>query len=181
MEKRHILISGDRGIGKSFLIQRILKEKGMPVSGFRSKSESRFRDDGFHDIFLHPASEADTEWKFTKENQIGSCNSKIHNVDPEVFETLGVQYLNEIREDSIILMDELGFMETSSPKFMERVLELFRGDQHILAAIKPRHDIPFLEEIRACPKCMEFCLTAGNRDEICEKVSGIVKNWGSSC
>ena len=177
MEKRHILISGNRGIGKSFLIQKILKEKGMPVCGFRSKSESRFRSDGFHDIFLHPADIPDTEWEFTKENQIGSCNSKIHNVDPDVFETVGVQLLRDLPEDAVILMDELGFMETDSPKFMERILELFRGDQHILAAIKPRHDIPFLEEVRACPKCREFCLTEDNRDRIFEEVSRIVRDW----
>ena len=39
MQKNHILLTGARGAGKSTLIQRLLKEAGMPVYGFVTKRE----------------------------------------------------------------------------------------------------------------------------------------------
>ena len=49
MEKRHILLCGHRGVGKSTLIRKLLEDAGLPVYGFMTKS-THYREDGYHDI-----------------------------------------------------------------------------------------------------------------------------------
>ncbi len=38
MDKRHIVISGQRGVGKSTLIEKLLREIEMPVRGFFTRT-----------------------------------------------------------------------------------------------------------------------------------------------
>ena len=40
----HTLITGPRGVGKSFLIRRVLEQLGRPVYGFETKKEGAARD-----------------------------------------------------------------------------------------------------------------------------------------
>ena len=40
----HALIVGDRGVGKSTLIRRVLKELNCPFSGFETKKEAQPED-----------------------------------------------------------------------------------------------------------------------------------------
>ena len=174
-EKKHILLEGERNVGKSALISRLLKEKGLPVYGFYTDTIEA-EEEGFHDIFIHNAHEPDNVvWE--EKNQIGSCNGSIHKTREEKFESLGVEYLSDVRDDGIILMDELGFMEQNSPKFMARVLELMDGDIHIIASIKHRDDIEFMNKLRAKPKAEVFKINRDNCEELYPVLSEIISKW----
>ena len=174
--KRHILINGERNVGKSTLIRRLVEEAGCPVYGFCTQNEEP-DEKGFHDIYIHPAGQAFEERVFTSENKIGRCDTRIHDVNPEVFDTAGVKYMEDVRADGIIVMDELGFMEKDSPLFMARVKELLEGDVHVIAAVKNRKDVPFLNEVRAMPKAEIFDITRENREELFETLRKITAKW----
>ena len=176
-EKRHILIAGDRQVGKSTLIRKVLDKKGLPLYGFFTKSIST-GEDGSHKIYIHPARVPEDERKYTDENCIAVCDkSREREINSKAFDGPGMRFLSDIKDDGIIVMDELGFMEKDSPGFMNRVLELMDGDIHIIAAIKDRTDIPFISEIRAKPKAQIFKINKENRDDLYETVLEAVKNW----
>lgn len=169
MAKKHIFLVGERGVGKSTLIRRLLEHTKRPVCGFITKSLEADAD-GFHPIYIHPADQAVDERAYTPDNLIGTCDTKIHNINISAFDTFGVEYLSNLLPDGIVLMDELGFMEAKSEAFTAKVLEVLGGDLPVLAAVKARTDIPFLVTVRAHPDAELFYVTPENRDELFETI-----------
>ncbi|MDO4518286.1 MAG: nucleoside-triphosphatase [Bacillota bacterium] len=162
---KHIMICGKRHVGKTTLIKKLLAEGDYNLGGFFTKSIV-VDDSGFHQIYIHPASQPEDKRVYLDSNKIGSCNTKIHNVNSDVFDEEGVRLLSDISSCNLIIMDELGFMEKDSPQFMARVLELLEGDITVLGCIKNRTDIPFLNEIRKCSKVKVFDIDEDNRDDL---------------
>ena len=163
-EKRHILLSGERGVGKSTLIERLLSAVPLPRYGFITK----MRPDGFHPIYIHPAGQPLQERVYTEANCIGTCDSRTHRPNLDAFNTLGVQYIREARPGGILIMDELGFFESKADRFTAAVLEALAGDVPVLAAVKSRTDVPFLNAVRAAPQAEVFRITPENRDALFE-------------
>ena len=137
-ERKHILICGEVGVGKSTLIQRLLAQNTLPLYGFITKKLDP-DENGFHPIYIHPAGAR--ERRFDEENLIGTCDRRIHNINLDVFNTLGVTYL-QAKPGGIILMDELGFMEAKAEAFTRAVMKALDGDVPVVAAVKARFDIP---------------------------------------
>ena len=54
--KRHLLICGERGVGKSTLIRRLLEKNTREVGGFVTKRLPVADENGFFPIYLYPAS-----------------------------------------------------------------------------------------------------------------------------
>ena len=175
MEKRHILIVGERQVGKSTLIRRLLDHTDRPVCGFMTKILPADKT-GFHPIYIHPAAQAVEDRVYTPENLIGTCDTKIHNVNQAAFDTFGVEYLTDLLKDGIAVMDELGFMEVCSEAFTSKVLEVLDGDIPVLAAVKTRTDIDFLNAVRAHPKAQVFTITEDNRGELFDTLLPILQS-----
>ena len=52
--KRHLLICGERGVGKSTLIRRLLEHSTREVGGFVTKRLPVADENGFFPIYLYP-------------------------------------------------------------------------------------------------------------------------------
>lgn len=162
---KHILITGDSGAGKSTLIRRLLEAWEVPIGGFMTKKEAK-DESGYHPIYIHPAALPQEQRQYREENRIGSCDKRIHDKKPEVFETLGVEYLQTAPPDGILVMDELGFLESRAPRFQKAVLDFLEGERLILAAVKSRADTPFLQALHRHPKAQVYALCPENREEL---------------
>jgi len=174
IEKKHILICGERGVGKSTLIEKLLQASSRPRYGFITKMRPA-DETGFHPIYIHPAGKPVAEWAYTETNCIGTCDSRTHLPNLDTFNTLGVRYIRDARPDGIIVMDELGFFEAKADDFTAAVLTALAGDIPVLAAVKSRTDIPFLNAVRAAPKAEVIHITPENRDELFEKLLPCVR------
>ena len=164
-DKRHILICGERGAGKSTLIKRMLCASSRPVYGFVTKMRPA-GPDGFHPVYLHPAGQPAEERTYGPENCIGVCDSRTHRPNLDVFNGPGVRYIRSARPDGLLIMDELGFFEAQADAFTAAVLAALAGDIPVIAAVKSRTDVPFLNAVRAAPKAEVFHITPENRDEL---------------
>ena len=173
-EKRHILILGERGVGKSTLIEKLLAASSRPRYGFITKMRPA-GPDGFHPIYIHPAGQPVAERTYTEENCIGTCDSRTHRPNLDAFNVLGVRYIEAARPDGIIVMDELGFFEAKADDFTAAVLAALAGDVPVIAAVKSRTDIPFLNAVRAAPKAEVFYITPENREELYERLLPSIK------
>lgn len=173
MERKHILICGPRGVGKSTLIEALIRQCRVPVYGFVTRSTPRDAD-GFHSIYIHSA--ADKQRLRSEENHIGDCNGRQRTVNTEVFDRIGVPLL-QAKADGILFMDELGFMESDAAAFREAVMACLDGDIPVIAAVKERYDIDFLNEVRAHPNTKCYTITKENRDQLHQELAQILEDW----
>lgn len=172
-ERRHILICGEVGVGKSTLIQRLLAQSARPLYGFVTKKLDS-DENGFHPIYIHPAGAS--ERIYTERNLIGTCDRRTHKINLDAFNTLGVAYL-QAKPGGIILMDELGFMESQAEDFTRAVFAALDGDVPVIAAVKARFDILFLDAVRAHPNTKLYMITKENRDVLFSELLQIVRDW----
>lgn len=171
--RKHILICGEVGAGKSTLIQKLLKQTNRPLYGFVTKRLDA-DETGFHPIYIHPAGAI--ERTHAEDNMIGTCDTKIHNINTETFNTLGVNYL-KAEPDGLIVMDELGFMEAEAEQFVKAVFAALDGDIPVIAAVKARFDVAFLNAIRAHKNANLFTITKENREALYQELLPIVLSW----
>ena len=169
---KHILICGEVGIGKSTLIARLLEHSSRPLYGFITKKLDP-DENGFHPIYIHPAGIKTRVWD--QDNMIGTCDRRTHNINLDVFNTLGVAYL-QAKPDGIIVMDELGFMESKAEAFVESVFAALDGEIPVIAAVKARFDVPFLNKVRSHPNTKLFMITTENRDALFSELLPMIQS-----
>lgn len=163
----HALIVGTRGIGKSTLIRRVLAKTNRPVSGFETKKEDDLADEmRGSPVYIYDAGKKHIQ---TEENLIGYTGKKEPQVMKIAFDRYAPKLLLPIPRNNIILMDELGIMESLSDAFCGAVMQLLDGDTPVIAAVKDK-DTPFLNAVRTHPNCRCFYISEDNRDELYNEV-----------
>lgn len=167
----HILITGKMGVGKTTLVQRLIKEMRQPITGFVTKKVTHF---GSQLSSVHIHSVTDELRLLSDANCVGRCDEAgAYAVYPNVFDTLGVKYLEDV-SDSVVIMDELGFMEREAEVFKQRVLSLLDGEIPVIAVVKDR-EAPFLEKIKAHENVVLYHVTLENREAVYRQLSLEVK------
>lgn len=163
----HALIVGGQGVGKSTLIRRVIDELGKPVWGFETKKEDKAAELCHGDpVYIY---EAGKEHIRREENLVGFCQRKVYDVRKEAFDLFAKKLEQQVPDDHIVLLDELGIMETVSDSFCSAVMKLLDGDVPVIAAVKNK-DKPYLESVRNHPNCRCFFITEENRDELYAEV-----------
>lgn len=163
----HALIIGSPGVGKSTLIRRVLAELGRPVFGFETKKEDS-PEEGLPGcpVYLYEAGKAHRQGE---EHLIGRSGGRQFSVHPEVFDRFAPKLRAPVPPGHIVLLDELGTMESASKAFCSAVLALLDGDAPVIAAVKDK-STPFLDAVRAHPGGKCFRITEDNRDALFEDV-----------
>lgn len=160
-----ILICGDVHAGKSTLIRRLINDMKRPVSGFVTKRLPP-DPDGVSRVYLVSAAEDDM--------RSGSVIIEIdadgrYTGHPELMDHPGADYLEGIPEGSLVLMDELGTLESASPLFQAAVLRILSGSYDVLASVKAQNT-DFLRTVRKHPDCELYIVTPENRDALYEQL-----------
>ena len=172
---RHIVLWGQRGVGKSTLARRLLEDWKGPVCGFITRASPPDAD-GFRSIYLYAADDPAPVERAC--NRVGRTNRTEHTMWPEVFDGLGVELLRA-QPGSLIFMDELGFLEQDAANFRREVLRRLDGNIPVLAVIKHKTHIPFLQEIRTHPRVQLYQVTEDNRDDLPAELAPLIRNWNS--
>lgn len=163
-------------MGKSTLIRRVLGQIHRPVFGFETKKEEALADElGRSPVYIYDAGKERLQ---TEENLVGYCQNKHFCTMQEAFDRFAPKLLTPVPGGHIILMDELGFMESSSERFCSAVLSLLDGDVPVIAAVKDK-DLPFLNAVRSHPNCRCFHITEENRDGLYSQVLDFMKSQTS--
>lgn len=170
----HIFLTGDVQVGKSTIIKKTLAAlKLRDIGGFRSVSVPDLPD-GAMSVYLIPVGEKDpvvNDW-----NRVGirkGCGRGIGKF-PEAFERAGVQALKGAEGMPLILMDEVGRMESAAARFSERILALLDGSTPILGVVQKIADTPLTNAIRQHPNVRVLTVTKENREKLAEEVLRLV-------
>lgn len=168
----HTLIVGPRQVGKSTLIQKVIQEIGLPVWGFATKKEDALRDEELGSpIYIYDTEHPRIQ---TQQNLVGYCKDHHFQTNLENFNNFSKQMPTPPSKDLIILMDEIGFMESQAEDFCNWIRRYLDGDIPVIAAVKNK-STPFLDEVKSHPNCKCFYIQEENRDELCQIVSDFVK------
>ncbi len=130
-----ILLTGERGVGKSTALRRALRGCGLGIGGFMTAfGDTRHAED--KTLWLLP-------WGETPDYSAGSVCARLgpggRQVFPEVFDGLGARLLRQASADpacGLILMDELGFLEAGAAGFRQAVLSVLAGPKPVLGVVR---------------------------------------------
>lgn len=138
---RHLVITGVRQIGKSTLANRYLAERGVEYAGYRTKVREWTAVGPIYEM----------EELLTGQRQPISRldGDKIVGI-AETFDEFGAEVVRRgIASDApVLLLDEIGRFERSSPRFLSALMESFSGKQQVVAVLK-QEKLPYLDAIKA--------------------------------
>lgn len=151
----HILIVGNSDTNRAGFVDALLAQLAPKpkLYGYRSTKEAE-GPDGRAPIYIYPAQ---GQRQQSEKNLLGWCKAKKAQVRPEAF-TQNAFLIEDAKPDGLLVMDEIGPMESRSPRFCTAVLAALDGDVPILATVRD-NDTPFLDQVRSHPNAHCFYLT----------------------
>jgi nucleoside-triphosphatase len=162
------MLEGRPGVGKTTVAVRLaelLRERGVALRGFVTEElrEGRRRVgfavetfDGERATLAHVT--------FSGPPRVGR-----YGVDLEAFERVALPALAGVKEEELVVIDELGKMELASGAFRSVVSEVFGGRAPVVATVQvARH--PFTDALRRDAEVVR--VTRGNRDELPTRIAG---------
>lgn len=159
----HALIVGARGIGKSTLINRVLQELDCSVSGFQTRKEKDLETPQLGTpVYIYDAARPHVQGA---DNLLGYCRNRRPDGCEAVFDRYAYLVSEAPKQGEVILMDEIGIMESSSEAFCSAILSVLDGEVPVIAAVK-FNETPFLDAVRSHPNCKCFWITPENRDAL---------------
>ena len=159
--KKHIFLTGERQIGKSTAVSKALQMLNVTPGGFRTAG-ANVKEDGSSDVMLYPA-----EMRPEDGQKAAHRMPDKREAYPEIFDTCGASLLK--RPAKLILMDELGFLESDAKTFQQTVFETLDGPTPVLGVIRNKKTA-FLDAVRARDDIILLTVTKENRDFIPEKI-----------
>lgn len=161
----NVFLTGEVGIGKTTVINKLLLQLPHIIcGGFRTVSAEAITEASMLDVFIEKA------WEQTPhdfEHLVGSRLEDRRFIPyPRAFDVAGRQILEQTPTNAkLILMDELGKMESDAMLFQRAVFSALNGSIPVLGVIKPKHTA-FLDAIRADERSKIVEVSLENRDNL---------------
>jgi len=168
----NVFLTGEVQVGKSTAITRFLAANPpRTLGGFRTVS--RQIENGENELFIVPA---DFAGEPDASQLVGIRRGGHGSIGfAEVFDTVGARLLRLPEDCDLVLMDELGKMETEASVFCAAVLKILDGPVPVLGAAKRREThSALLDAVREHPDTVVLDVTKENRDAIPQKIAEIL-------
>lgn len=171
----NIFLTGEVGIGKSTFIENVVALlPDIVFGGFRTKSAAPITDSAMLDVFIESAW---AKMPHDAAHRVGTrWGDNRYTAYPDVFDSIGAEILlSSPVSTSLVLMDELGVMESNAELFKSAVIEVLNGPLCVLGAIKPKQT-DFLDAIRSHERSIVFEVTQHNRDTLHFRIAKLLMN-----
>lgn len=157
----NLFLTGERQIGKSTIINRIIKDYPGKIVGFKTMVDEttnrKFFICSIHDKNIDYRNAYIGEW---------IDNEKLVSY-PETFEQVGMSILTRCLKDSpdLIVMDELGVMENNATNFQQAVFQCLDSPVPVIGVLKNKSSA-FLDAIRNRNDVEIYTVSKDNRDKL---------------
>ena len=162
----NILISGYPGVGKTTLINKIIKELNCKIGGFYTseKCENGKRT-GFYITDFNGDQMVMADVNLKSKYRVGK-----YGVNIKAFEKIGISALKNANEYAdLIIVDEIGKMEMFSTEFCKMLEKVFDSPKPVLATIK-KIDCKLTAKLKSRDDVEIFDLIIDNRDEMVDRI-----------
>ena len=142
----NFLITGKPSIGKSYLVNSLINNLNLEVTGFKTLPyyiENDMKGYCYHSI--------ENLTNIKNDLPINIIYDKKNNIPIiDVFKTLGIQCLkNSLNSNkTIILLDEIGRIERNCTEYIDLINSIFDSDKCVLAVLK-KEKIDFIDKIKS--------------------------------
>ena len=163
--KKHLFLTGDKQVGKSTLLRRLIDARQIDCAGFETQAfylNGERRGFTLHGRVDMPPYENDC-----------ICCARIgeQKAAPvmETFSQNGVSILQKSLEDAkaFILMDEIGRLESRSEAFCAQVLKTLDADKRVLGVLQ-KCGSALVNQIMSREDVTVITVTPENREELFE-------------
>lgn len=159
---RHLVLTGVRQSGKSTLADRYLAQTGQRWAGYRTKVRERTQFGPIYEMQDLLTGQAEP---------ISRLDGEQMAAIPETFDGFGAQLLRRaLSSDApILLLDEIGRFERSSPLFLAAVMDTFVDGRQVVAVLK-KEKLPYLDAIKAREDVVVVDLDTMSREAAWSKI-----------
>lgn len=179
----HVFLTGDFQIGKSTLINKVLGDLSVRrLGGFRTITIADIPN-AFGSVYIVRADRSLSAGAYRAgegaalygdENRVGIRGNNGPLGFPEVFDRFGTMTLANAESCDLILMDEIGKMESNALIFKKRVLELLDGKVPVFGVVRKEGTTDLQEQIRNHPNVRLIEVTAVNRDQLAPELISLL-------
>ena len=159
----HIFLQGRRNIGKSTVILRtlemLLPRRPLVLGGFFTWNGGK----NDPHVYMKPARSGQEHEIFRLASYDAVKGGLIGNI--RAFDVDGVRLLNESRGSDLIIIDELGFLESSAGVFKQAVLDTLEGNAPVFGVLR-LGDVPWHRSIRRNPSVTIFDVDESTREAL---------------
>jgi len=168
---KNILITGRPRVGKSTIIKKVVEK--LCTAGYKSiagfYTAEIIRDNkrvGFSINTLDGRIGRLAEVGFESPYRLGK-----YGIDMKSFEAIALTSLEHaIKTNSLIVIDEIGYMELKSKRFRELVIKALDSTAFVLAAIM-RNKFDFADIIKARNDVEVITVRTDNRDRLTDEIA----------
>jgi nucleoside-triphosphatase len=162
--KRHLLLTGSPGGGKTTVIRKLAAQlAGERPGGFYTEE---IRADGvrqgFRLVTFGGAEAVLAHVDLPKIHRVGKYGVDVAALDAALEAALAA-------EAGVWLVDEIGKMECLSARFASRMRELLAGPGPVVATVAQR-GAGFIDEVKRREDCELWTLTRANRDAMAQRI-----------
>lgn len=167
---KHLFLTGEKGVGKSTLLQRALVGCQGRVGGFRTLRTDAFLQGGWS-VHLFGSEEDPVP---SADNLLFICGGPQDDTSAR-FDRLGCRALQRSAGCSLLVLDELGPHEARATAFRRAVLALLDGDTPVLGVLQAPA-AAFWPEVLRHPEVELLEVTRQERDrrELMERIQGVI-------
>ncbi|WP_461614061.1 nucleoside-triphosphatase [Clostridium sp. Marseille-QA1073] len=169
---KNLFLTGEIGVGKSTLLKKLIEKINTSIGGYVTERVIDNNILKYNLISLYDGIE---------EYSISQMPLNRHSNNPEVFLSSFNEGAFSILEKSfyernVVIMDELGFMESKAYRFQNIVLRLLDSSKTVIGVLKKR-DCEFLNNIRNRKDVIIIEVTEENRNILLEKLITILVSF----
>ena len=95
--------------------------------------------------------------------------------DPKVFDVAGSRILRDSVDADLIIMDELGYLESDCEVFKNAVADIIAGSTPVLGVLR-LGDVPWHESIKKDTRVAIFDVNEKTRDTLPQVISDMLRN-----
>ncbi len=165
------LITGPPGIGKSTVVAKaiyMLRSEGHGVGGCLTRERKEGRERVAFTI---------SDLMSGREGELASIRGTLgprvgrYRVNVATLAELGARALRDAAAGAeVIVIDEIGPMELTSPEFKKAAGECFKSGKPILAVVHQHMKDPLIEMLREMPEKAYIELTLHNREKLAQTI-----------